>query len=137
MSQEGTGAALPHITIGDKSHAVLVPKDFATRDELLDAWAPLARKGDRVIVRVCAALIGACTRIGRYAEQDKVPTYEGCDCNVMRYGGAVYTWLIAHGATVEDIVRAGGEVAVVLHASRAPREAEVKAQADFTGPPEA
>lgn len=134
---EATTPVISHITLLGKQHAIQLPPDFATRDEILAAWIPAAQKQKNAIHRVNAALLGVCTRIGRYAAKDKVKTYEECECDPFVYGGLVYTWLMRKGATLSEMNEAAIVLVKQINASRAPTEDEVAAKADFSAPPEA
>lgn len=119
------------ITLGTATLAVTLPS-WADREDLVIAWSDASKAGDgSALRRVAAAALGLCTPVGRRS---------GCDfaahkCDVRLYGGAVYSHLRERGVPIPEVMARGGEVIGLCAAALFPRESEVKAKADFTGPP--
>lgn len=115
------------VLLGEK-HGITLPP-FAEREELAVAWSDArARSSSSSQLRVAAATLGLCTRLGRRAGAD----YTACKCDVLAYGGKVYSWLREQGASPKDVKLAGDEAIVQVSNTLAPREPEVAAQADFS-----
>ena len=81
--------AVVSITLIGKVHAIVLPPSIIEREELFVAWQAESVRGGHRSLRAAAALVGACTRIGRLAGA----TYAGHDYSVMSFGGAVYDYL--------------------------------------------
>lgn len=125
-------AETPHIDVGGRKHAVIMP-DFAAREELLVAYGGARDRGGVALLRVYAAAIGLCTRLGREAGAD----YGAHRYDVLAYGGAVYGWLRQGGASVKLIAELGGPLIVSVSESLYPRQSEVDAAAGNSGAGEA
>jgi hypothetical protein len=82
-------AVVVSITLLGKPHAIVLPPSICEREELFVAWQAESVRGGHRSLRAAAALVGACTRVGRLAGA----TYAGHDYSVMSFGGAVYDWL--------------------------------------------
>jgi hypothetical protein len=121
-----------------RKHAVTLP-DFATREELFSAWVE-ARNADNSarLMRVYSATLGLCTRIGR----ESGASYPACRCDVLAYGGLVYSWLRdppvnptaepgdpkPPKAKPEEIVKAALPILLLIAEATYPREVEVEAE---------
>lgn len=105
-----------------RSHAVVLP-DFAAREELVMALSECARKRGIALLRVYSAMVGLCTRVGRDSGAD----YATARYDVLGYGGAVYGWLRAQGASPAQIGAAATVIAPLLTESLFPRQEEVDA----------
>lgn len=114
------------ITLLGRDWPITLP-DFAARDELAAAWSESASTGQARILRVCAAVLGLLTPLGREAKAD----YLRARCDPYAYGGAVYSWLRAQGVTPGDIAAATTGPMSILAESLFPRESEVSASASF------
>ncbi len=112
--------------LGEK-HGITLPP-FAEREELAVAWSDARGRSSSAQLRVAAATLGLCTRLGRRAGAD----YIACKCDVLAYGGKVYSWLREQGVSPKEVKAAGDEVIVQVSNTLAPREPEVAAQADFS-----
>lgn len=104
-----------------RSHHVAAP-DFAACEDLMVNWSACAARGGIPLMRVAAAHIGLCTRLGREsgARYDKTTDYD-----LMGFGGTVYGFLRKQGVSVADIMAAAQLVLPVVTAATAPRESEV------------
>lgn len=122
------------ITIAGKSLAVVLP-DFATREELVLAWVDASQEGGNqaALRRVAAAALGLCTSTGKRAKVD----YGACRCDVLVYGGKVYSWLHDQKVELPDVLAGGVEIVTLCAEAAYPRASEVAAKADFTAPPAA
>ena len=107
-----------------RSHAVVMP-DFAAREELVVAYGEAMRRKGVALLRVYAAALGLCTRLGREAEAD----YGAHRYDVLSYGGAVYSYLRGQGVSTQDLAAAAGPVVVAVLSATFPRAAEVEAAA--------
>lgn len=115
------------IRLLDRDHAIRLPL-FAEREELVAAGVELNTAAAPAQLRVCAAAVGLGTRLGAEAKAD----YARCRCDVLVYGGQVYSWLREQGAKPVDIRSAGITVLQAMALSLAPRESEVAAAQDFS-----
>lgn len=133
------------IEIGGTKHAVVLP-DYTAREELLAAYFALKDTGGVGLLRVYAAMIGLCTRIGRRSGVD----YQAERFDVLAYGGKVYAWLrkgcpeltkseafpdgglmrTCPQVAIPDIVAVGAILKPLIEADTFPSEDEVK---DATG----
>ena len=109
-------------------HAVTLP-NFADGEDVVSAWSSGREAGGVRLLRTFAAALGLGTRIGRHSGVKLAPDYD-----VHRYGGDVYSWLVAQGIDRADIARAGQDVVLAMGAHLAPRKVEVE---EATGPFEA
>lgn len=116
------------ITIAGKTWPVTLPA-FAERDEL--ATGHHGATTGMTVLRVSAAAIGLCTPIGRAVGADYTRQHR---CDVLSYGGAVYSWLRGKGADIAEIGKAGQALVTMCAHASFPREAEVATRADFTPP---
>lgn len=114
-----------------QEHAVVAPS-FAEREEIALAYATTRPRGGVALLRAYAAAIGLSTRIGRQCKVD----YAACKCDPLVYGGQVYGWLRERKVSPEEIAVAGLVCVQAAVTAMAPREPEVQAAADFTGPAE-
>lgn len=115
------------VTILGRVHALRLP-DHATRQELVEALASPA------LLRVCAAYVGLCTRVGQEAAAEvRGLSYVACGCSVLEYGGRLYGYLVERGVSIEEIDAAGAVLIRAVTLSRLPVEA-AKAKAGFSGP---
>jgi hypothetical protein len=111
--------------------AFAVAEEFlAARDHALTVYASDAEAGRPLVVRVTAAALGLVTRIGR----ESGLSYAGCGYSMLAYGGAIYSYLRAKGASASEIMEAASPCAQAILLSIAPRENEVQAAVNFTGP---
>lgn len=120
------------VTLLGRQHAVRLPS-FAEREELVLAVVDARERPVSVQLRIWSAAIGLATRIGTEAKA----SYAASRCDVLVFGGEVYSWLREQGATPADIRTAGQEVLTAVSNAMAPREPEVAAAADFSGRSEA
>jgi hypothetical protein len=124
-------AAPVRVSLLGRSHAVVPPPSLIEQEELYLAWqeARAKPKGLRII-RVAAALVGLCTRIGREAGA----SYPACDCDPLVYGGAVYNWIRTQGPNaVDGLVDAAVAIEPVLARSLLALS-EAQKRADFSAP---
>lgn len=120
------------VHVGGRDHAVQLPNSLCEREELFVAWQEHGAKGTHKSLRVAAALVGACTRVGRLAGV----TYDECGFEPLRFGGRVYDWLRTQPGGLDGLASAARAVSDELVTSlRALTEA--KARADFSAAPEA
>ena len=127
-----TGAT-PTIRLGGKDLPVVVPISFADREDVSAAWhsakgsVPKSRRAYGLAVGLCVP--GVAKRAGA--------DYEAMDCDGAAFGKAVYDHLRGQGSRGEEIAQAATVCYMRVVDSLYPREPEVAAQADFTGPAEA
>ena len=115
-------------------HVVTAPGLSECR-ELCEAWAEVS--GRMPILRVASAIVGLCTRLGPAAGLP-ASAYTGKACDPYLYGGRVYEWLDARGATDAELLPAAQRIYDAILVPRAfPSLAEVAATEDFSGPTEA
>lgn len=112
------------IALLGEHHAVTLP-DFAAREELLVAYGEVRKRGGIALLRVYAAAVGLCTRVGRRSEAD----YTRHRFDVLAYGGEVYGYLRKQKATPEQIANAALPIIAAIGAELYPRESEVDAAA--------
>jgi hypothetical protein len=111
--------------------AFAVAEEFlAARDHALEVYGADAEAGRPLVVRVTASALGLSTRIGREAGV----SYAGCGYSMLAYGGAIYSYLRSKGASASEIMEAASPCAQAILLSIAPRENEVQAAVNFTGP---
>lgn len=105
-----------------RKHHVTAP-DFAACEDLLVNWSSCSTRGGIPLMRVAAACIGLCTRLGREAgaKYDATTQYD-----LMGFGGVVYGHLRKERVSVADIMAAASAVLPVVTAAAAPRESEVQ-----------
>ena len=116
------------VNVLGRSHAVVLP-DYAAREELVVAYGEAMRRKGVALLRVYAAAVGLCTRIGREAEAD----YAAHRFDVLAYGGAVYTHLRGAGLAAADLAAAAGPILVAVMEATFPRAVEVEAVAGNSG----
>mgnify|MGYP001766746316 CR=1 FL=1 len=116
------------VKIGPNSWPVSLP-DFITREDILFKWHE-AQDDVLVTRRVSAAAVGLCTRVGKLAKAD----YARSRCDVLVYGGQVYTYLREQGVPLEEVLRAGFEIVSCMVNHVAPRASEVEERVGFTDP---
>ena len=117
------------VNVGKRTLPVRLPS-FADREDLVVAWGVVVAAGDGMALRrVAAAALGLCTPVGRQSRAD----FARHGCSVASYGGEVYGYMREHGAELEGVVRAGGEVVAMCADGLFPRAPEVDATADFSG----
>lgn len=124
MAETPEAAEPQRVTLLGEQHAVTLP-DFAAREELLVAYGDLRHRRGVAVLRVYAAAIGLCTRIGRRSEAD----FARHRFDVLAYGGEVYGWLRERKATPEQIAQAALPIICVIGVELYPREVEVDAAA--------
>lgn len=115
------------IALLGRQHAVVLPS-LADREDLAAAWLKARKRGGGAVLRVNAAVLGLCTRLGRESEAD----FGASGCDVLVYGGAVYSWLRSQGVTPAALVEVAQPALMACLESLAPREEEVKAKEDFS-----
>lgn len=120
--------SLVMVTLLGERHSVSLP-GFAEREELINEWASVETNGPLASLRLAAAAIGLCTRVGRRVKA----SYTKMGCSPLAYGGEVYGFLRESGATPEEIGEAGVICLKELRAALAPREPDVAAREAFTG----
>jgi hypothetical protein len=115
------------VSILGKDYPVKLPPQFAVKEELIVAYGE-SEGNTSQRQRVCAAVLGICTDLGRQAGAD----YVKARFNVLAYGGAVYGWLREQGAEMEDVPTAAAPLVRELFARVFPRKPEVEeAKAGF------
>jgi hypothetical protein len=82
---------------------------------------------NQVMIRVCAAALGVSW--GRFRRNGKAPKYSG---RVLDYGGKVLDFCLAGGASLADIVTAGGYALDLVRGSLM-SAGDVQEAEDFTG----
>lgn len=102
-------------------------------EEIVTAWGEVRRRRGVAVLRAYGAAIGLCTRLGQESGAD----YAGCRFDPLEYGGEVYAWLIAQGATIEQIGAAGAALVSAAAEVRWPRKAAVDAAEKNSGAGEA
>lgn len=112
----------------------LVRPDFGTAEELvqqLNAADGRVKQTGGVarVTRTRAAVLGLCTQLGDRAGASWVK----CDCNVLEYGGRVYSYLREHGATQEQILQASTPIIGWLIQWLFPRDKEIVEKERFFG----
>jgi hypothetical protein len=126
-----TGAT-PTITLGGKEVAVVMPESFAEREDIRTAWG----EADTMALtrRAHGLTLGLCVPgIAKAAKAD----YDAMGCDGLAYGKRVYDHLRAQKVSALEISTAATSCYHLCGVSLYPREPEVKAKADFTGPVEA
>lgn len=109
------------VSLLGKNHHVVLP-DFATREELIVAYGESAKKGGVALLRVYAAVLGACTRIGREADADLA----ACRYDILTFGGKVYSYLREQGVSPKDIADQALPVVILIGNSTFPRQNAVE-----------
>lgn len=119
------------VTVFGREYAISLP-DFDKREDLALSWHTAAGAADGAALRrIAAAALGLCTPIGKRAGV----AWEAHGCNVLAYGGKVYSWLREQKATIPDIVEQGGKAVAACADSVFPREAEVETRSGFSAAP--
>lgn len=119
------------VTIGGREYPLSLP-DFDKREDLALSWHTAANASDGAALRrIAAAGLGLCSALGKRAGV----SWEACGCNVLAYGGKVYSWLREQKSTIPEIMEQGGAAVALCAESVFPREAEVETKAGFTDPP--
>jgi hypothetical protein len=113
-----------------KAHAVVLPSSFCVREEISLAFYAASKRARSPVQlrRAAAAALGLCTRIGRHSGA----SYEESGCDPLVYGGKVYDWLVAEGATATDILTVGRQVVDAVNEALYPAPSEVAAKQDFS-----
>ena len=111
-----------------KKHAIVLP-DFAAREELMVAYGESRTKRGVALMRVYAAVLGLCTRLGRMAGAD----YTAHRFDVLAYGGAVYGYLREQGVTMEQLSQAAVPLVITISEATFPRQPEVDEAAGNSG----
>jgi hypothetical protein len=119
----------PPVNLLGKEWPIALPPQFAVREELVIAYVESEGNTSRRL-RVCAAIVGICTSIGREAKAD----YVKARFDVLAYGGAVYGWLRESGAKPSDVAGQAATIYATLADIVFPREGEVKERAGFSEP---
>jgi len=116
------------ITIGGREYPLSLP-DFDKREDLVLAWhgAPTGAG----LRRIAAAALGLCTPLGKRLGVD----WSANGCDLLTYGGKVYSALREQKCSLSDIVGQGAKAVSMCADAMFPREVEVDARADFTDPP--
>lgn len=112
------------VSLLDKKHAVTMP-DFSAREELVVAYGEAQSRKGVALLRVYAAALGLCTRLGAQSGAN----YAKSRFDVLAYGGEVYSWLRAQGLTATQIAQAAVPVVVAVTEATFPRESEVTSAA--------
>jgi hypothetical protein len=120
------------ITLLGREHAVTLPPQFAVVEELVVAYGEAGDNNSRRL-RVCGAILGICTPLGREMKAD----YVKARFDVLAYGGAVYGACREKGATAAQVIEQAHLILAELVAKAFPREAEVAERAGFSVPAEA
>lgn len=110
-----------------ETHTVTWP-DWATREELGLAYGAYGAGEFGQRVRVAAAAIALCSRVGRRLNVD----YLKCGCNPLVVGGLAWQRLREAGHSNEEIIKAGYEILTALVEHIWPRASEVEQAKDFT-----
>lgn len=125
-------AAAPiRVSLLGRSHAVTPPPSLIEQEELYLAWQHARAKPKGLhIIRVAAAMVGLCTRLGREAGV----SYAASDCDPLVYGGGIYNWIRAQGPNaVDGLVDAAVAIEPVLARSLLALS-EAQKRADFSAP---
>lgn len=109
------------INLLGRDHHAVIPPDFATREEVMIAYHEASSRGGVHLVRVLAATLGLCTRLGRESGAD----YQKHRFDVLAYGRDVYTYLRGQGADVAQIVAAANPLVSAVAEAQFPRQSEV------------
>lgn len=112
-----------------REYKVKLPPQFAVVEELVLAWGETEGNHSQRL-RVCGAIVGICTDLGREARAD----YVKARFDVLAYGGAVYGYLREKGVPPAEVASAGVSLIGALAERAFPREAEVVARAGFSEP---
>ena len=104
--------------------------DFADREHRARGFLESEKSAHRSIMRIYSAYLGLCTPLGKAARADFLKHR----CDVLAYGGAVYSYLRGKGVTAGEIAEAAMPLVGLIYEHLAPREQEVAAQTDFTAP---
>ena len=119
------------ITILGREYSLSLP-DFDKREDIALGWHTAASAGDGAALRrIAGAALGLCTPIGKRSGV----SWEACGCNVLAYGGKVYSYLREQRAGIPEIMEQGAQAMALCADAVFPREAEVDARAGFTDPP--
>lgn len=119
------------VTVLAREYPLSLP-DFDKREDLALAWHGAANASDGAALRrIAAAGLGLCTPLGKRSGV----SWEACNCNLLAYGGKVYSYLREQKATIPDIMEQGGQAVAMCADSVFPREVEVEARAGFTVAP--
>lgn len=112
------------VSLLGREHHVVMP-DYAAREELMVAYGESAKKGGVALLRVYAAALGLCTRIGRESGADYAKHRFDC----LSYGGEVYGWLRGQKVTPAEVAQAAIPVIIAVSQATFPRQDEVDAAA--------
>jgi len=119
------------VTIGGREYPLTLP-DFDKREDLALSWHQAATASDGASLRrIAAAALGLCSLLGKRSGA----SWEACGCNVLAYGGKVYSYLREAKATIPEVMEQGGIAVGLCADSVFPREAEVDTRAGFIDPP--
>lgn len=121
-------AALPR-TLAGMQLILETPRLLMDRDDIITA-AEEHNGSNQASVRVLAAALMLCWPSAH--KRAGVPRYKG---EILRYGGEVYEFLLGHGATIPEVLRAGGVALALCHdAFVAQLAAQEEARGNSTAP---
>jgi hypothetical protein len=124
---------LPLEGIGAR-HGVTLP-GFTARLELTVANGCASSRPGVTDLRVCAAALGLCTRIGRITDADRrplLPSYVSTGCDVLAYGGAVYDLLASRGVTPRALRAAAAPILALILENLPPLDPVIEDKAAFS-----
>ncbi len=112
-------------------HPVVVPRDYATRRDLVSAWAGNSSRGAAAILGECVPSLWEPKPKGGGLAQPF--SLRSCAYDAGAYGGRC--WDVLHAAGVHEADFIGAAVPVFTHLAGlvSPSVPEVKERVDFTG----
>jgi hypothetical protein len=108
------------IKLLDRTLPVSFP-GFAAREEIMVGYGEVSKRGGVALLRVYAAALGLCTRLGKEAGAD----YAACKYDLLTYGGTVYGYLRENGVSPKDIATAAVPIILAISEATFPRQQEV------------
>jgi hypothetical protein len=112
------------IEIAGAQHVARLPS-LAVREQIASAWHEFAASGDRRLLLLAGAIVGACTGLGGI-------TLAKAGYDLLAYGDACYSALREQGVSTERIVAVATDLIRPLTEHLFPRESEVSAAAGFS-----
>jgi len=118
------------VTLGGKEYPIVLPP-FAEREDIAIGYHTEAKRPRRQ----SRALIGALGLCVPAFGLGGLSLYEDLDLDLVKYGGRVYSNVMALGLKREEVIQAATVCFTAVCASLFPREAEVDTAENFTDQP--